>query len=414
MSTIRAWRVAGRAGRALSLASAAATGYVYVGYPVALALASRVRRPERRGDFDGSVSLVISAHNESRDIAGKLANTAELDYPADRLEVIVADDGSTDGTADIAERVAPWARVLRAERRGGKVTAMARGVAAARGDVVVFSDAHNLYERGTLRHLLAPLADPRVGAVNGAHVVAGGDESVSTGERLYWRYESFIKARESRLGCVTSILGSVLAVRRELIPPIPPGIVNDDFYLGMQVARQGYRVAYVPEARSFEASARSLADDATRRRRMTAGRWQSLAQWRQYLPLNRPLVMWQVVSHKYLRLLLPVTMAGTLAGNALDVAARARTGRPAGAAAAALAGQVAFYGLGAVAGRLPRSLGPVRAVAVLARYLVRSNAASWHGLTQFLSSREDLALWTIVDRRPDAPADRDVELVGAR
>lgn len=398
-------------GRAAFLACAGVTGYVYAGYPAALAVLTAVRRTQPPVDHYPPVSLVISAYNESRDIEAKLANTAELDYPADRLEVIVADDGSTDGTADIAERAAPWARVLRAERRGGKVTAMARGVAAARHDVVLFSDAHNMYPPDVVREIVKPFTDPRVGAVNGAHGVAGGGESVSSGERIYWRYESFIKERESRLGCVTSILGSILAVRRDLVPAIPAGVVNDDFYIGMQVARQGYRVAYAPAAVSYEAAARSLVEDATRRRRMTAGRWQSLVRFREFLPWNRPVVMWQVVSHKYLRLVLPLTMAGAVAGSLVETAARRARGRSGGAPAAALSGQAAFYALGAVADRVPRSLGPLRLVALLSRYLVRSNAASWSGLVQFATSREDLSLWRTVVR---GPAEFDEGVPGAR
>ena len=387
---------------ALSLGTAA---YVYAGYPVAVAVLARLRPLE--GPYDRSslpaVSLVISALDERAGIAAKLANTAELDYPDDLLQVIVVTDGSTDGTDNIARRCAsPGTLVIHEDLRRGKAAAMRRGVEASDHGVVVFSDANNSFPPDALRELVAPFSDPSVAAVTGAKVPRGGSDegSVGAGERLYWRYESFVKRQESRLGCCTGVIGELLAVRRDAVPVFPADLVNDDFFLAMQVARQGYKVAYAPRASSFEPPSTSLADESRRRRRMVAGRWQSLFRATSFLPVGRPLVLWQVVSHKYLRLLLPFTMATGLAASAADVVHHRGRGQ---VRVAVLVGQSAFYLLGAFAPVLPRSTGPARQVALVSRYLVRTNWSSVEGLLHYATHRRRLHLWERVSRDSSEP-----------
>lgn len=391
----------------LTVAFGAVTGYVYVGYPVAVHLLARTRPEE--GPYDRgalpSVSVVVAAFNERESIAAKLANLLALDYPEELLEICVVADGSDDGTEIVAKEASGGrATVLHRPEREGKARAMERGVAATRGDVVVFMDANNAVAPGALRELVLPLSDPAVGAVTGAKAVDGGVEELSGGERAYWRYESAIKKAESRLGCCTGVIGELFAIRRELVPEFPPGLVNDDFHMAMQVARAGAKVAYAPDATSWEPTAPSAAEDALRRRRMTAGRWQSLARWRETVPLERPLVVWQVASHKHLRLLLPFTMAGALAANAADVAAGIGKERQA-ATRTLLAAQLAFYGLAALGPHAPGPE-PVRKAASAARYLVRSNAASAEGLRHYLRQRDSLHLWERVGRLPAEPIDR--------
>ena len=297
---------------AFSAACAAVVAYVYFGYPILVAMLARLRpTPQDYPVQTPPVSLVISAFNEQSVIEAKLRNSFAIDYPRELLEIIVVTDGSDDGTAALAERVCaerPGARVLHDPERNGKAAAMLRGADTAGADILVFSDANNMYEPDTISQIVAPFADPRVGAATGAKRIAAGDHEVGGGERAYLRYESFIKKQESRLGCCTAVIGELIAVRRGLMPVFPPGLVNDDFFLAMHVAREGYQVVYVPAALSLETPAESLQADAVRRRRMSAGRWQALAWWRITVPTRRPLVVWQVVSHKYLRLLLPLLL----------------------------------------------------------------------------------------------------------
>jgi cellulose synthase/poly-beta-1,6-N-acetylglucosamine synthase-like glycosyltransferase len=375
--------------------------YALAGYPLLVSAWSLAKgRPQVTDPPLRPVSVVISAHNEARVIGAKLLGIAAGSYPLDQLQVIVSDDGSTDDTVRVVQSVAPWVEIVTAPRRTGKMGAMQRAMERVRHDVVVFTDAENLLGHDSLRELLKPLEDPRVGAVNGAFRPTGGAESVSTGERLYWRYEDAVKHAEANVGSLTSILGALLAVRTELVPPLPAHVINDDFYLGMQVARQGRRVAYAAGAVTWEAGASSLGGDASRRARMTAGRWQTVRHWRQILPTGSPLVMWQVLSHKYLRLLLPVAMGAALLGAAGEVAAGRSDGRSSRWAAGLLWVQLGGYGLAASADVIPRRLGPARAAAQALRYLVRTNLASAEGFWRFLRTPEQLALWDQVEKQP--------------
>jgi biofilm PGA synthesis N-glycosyltransferase PgaC len=379
----------------LTVFFAGLTGYTYVGYPVLVGVLAN-RRPAEGPYPDGTpaTTLIISAFNERDVIERKLRNAFSLDYPDDLLQIVVVTDGSDDGTDSVARSVTGrHVEVLHDPTRAGKAAAMARGVAAATGEIVVFSDANNLYPPDAIREVVRPFADPLVGAVTGAKGVEGGAADLET-EGAYWKYESFIKAKESRLGCCTGVIGELLAVRRELVPEFPPGLVNDDFFIAMQVARSGHKVAYAPSALSLEPTATSLRSDAVRRRRMTAGRWQSVMWWRQVLPLRRPLVVWQVASHKYLRLLLPLTMGGALLANILDVATdRKRRSWP----VVALVAQSVFYGLAGTPDRLRRPA-VVRRATTVSRYLVRSNLASAEGFVSYVRGRGGLHLWQRVAR----------------
>lgn len=398
-----------RAGRWCTIGGLGTMGYVLAGYPLIIITWSRLK-----GELGSAVlssgnsvrrplSLVISAFNEAGVIGPKLASIAASDYPLDQLQVIVSDDGSTDGTADVVRAFAPWAEVVRVEKRTGKMGAMLRGMALVQHDVTVFTDAENCLEAAALTELVRPLSDPAVGAVNGAFVPGGGAEAVSTGERLYWRYEDAVKRAEADVGSLTSILGALLAIRTELVPDLPTHIINDDFYLGMHVARVGLRVAYASRARTSESGAASLRGDAERRARMTAGRWQTVLHWRQILPVHSPTIMWQVLSHKYLRLALPFAMAVAVAGSTAEVAARRSAARPSRWASSTLMVQLAGYALAVGADKVPRSMGFVRPAAQGARYLVRTNLAAAEGFWTFMTAPEKLALWERVEKPVGRP-----------
>jgi cellulose synthase/poly-beta-1,6-N-acetylglucosamine synthase-like glycosyltransferase len=215
--------------------------YTYAGFPALLALWAKLRSRKVESDAAHmpSVSLIIAAYNEETVIEAKLENCYELDYPADRLEVIVAADGSDDQTAELASRD-PRAKVMFLPERRGKMAAINRAVAAARGEILVFSDANNMYTRETLKELVAPFADSTVGVVTGRKAIDDGrGRELDKAEGLYWRYESKIKAWESQIGSVTGVAGEILAIRRDIFHPPPVGTVNDDFVLAMQAAIEG-------------------------------------------------------------------------------------------------------------------------------------------------------------------------------
>lgn len=324
---------------ALAAVSLAAILYCYVGYPLVLMvlrLSRRCRARPRARTTDGkwpSVSVIIPCYNEANVLGAKLARLSEIDYPPGRTEVIVVSDGSDDATADIA-KASGVTRVIQWLDRRGKPAALNAGVAAATGEVLIFTDANAMPERGAFRALVAPFADPRVGGVAGEQIISAGGE----GERWYWRYESWIKTMEADVGSVAGADGSLYAIRRDLYSPIPERrVVMDDFYLSLAVVRAGYQLTYVPEARAGEDALADKWLEFKRKARIMAGSLQALVYlgggvWRR--------LAWQLFSHKVLRWFGPWLMAWALAGAAVGAAAGCW------AAWAMLIPQVVFYLMG--------------------------------------------------------------------
>ncbi len=372
-----------------------AIAYTYVGYPSLLGVLAHLRPGV--ADHPPStpfVTLLIAAYNEQDTIAAKIDNSLALDYPADRFEIIVASDGSTDDTADIVGSYASrGVELLHSRARGGKTVAINRAMGAARGEIVVLSDANNLYDPGTLRAVVAPFVDPTVGAACGNKHIARGDGALGDSEGAYWKYEGWIKAQETRLGCTVAVLGEVFAIRRELFQPTPENIINDDFYIAMRIIKQGFRVVYAPGAISRERVSASAEDEITRRTRMVAGLYQALARPQELMPWRKPVVCWQLVSHKFMRPLVPLWMIAALATNVALVL-------QSGAAAPwfpLLVGQIAFYAVALVGLQYPDH-GRVSRALYLPTFLVSSNLAALLGLYRF-STGQQSTHWTRLRRR---------------
>ena len=337
------------------------------------------------------MSLVIAAHDEAAVIGERLAGCAELDYPRDRFEVIVADDGSTDGTAEIAA-AHPGVCVVRGTERRGKVAALNLGASVAGGDVVLFSDANNRFVPGTLRAVAAPFADPRVGVVAGRKVIDDGTgRPLDRVENGYWRYESAILRLEATVGSVTGVTGECLAVRRHLYRDMPIGVVNDDLYLAARTALDGWRVAYAPDAVSIERASATAAAESTRRGRIVRGRYQALGQLLPALALRRPAYAFQLVSHKALRLLVPwAVLAGAVATMWLAVSTPSIVPR-------VLLGLALGFLLTAAAGWRADRRRQGRRWTWLPYYLCRVAGAGVAGTLQAFS-RSNGALWAKVPR----------------
>lgn len=372
--------------------------YVYLGYPLLLGLLAwwcgdkRPFVPLATAQLP-LVSLIIAAHNEEAVIAAKLTNTLALDYPAERLQIIVAADGSDDETAVIARRFAPQGVVLSyVPDRQGKVAAINRAASLATGDIFIFSDANNLYHPQTVRELVRPFANPTVGMVSGAKRILCGDGALGASEGLYWRYESCIKRWQTVLGSSTGAPGEVMAVRRELFVVVPPGIINDDLYLALRVLQQGYNVHYAPAAQSYERVSLTAQDERTRRARIMAGHYQLMGRAWRLLPLRRPLLVWQVVSHKFARPLLPLALLGLLLADVGLVVCGAGW-----LWGLLLLGQFGFYGL-ALLGSWVGINGRLGYLFYLPTFLLNSNLAALVGLYRFLTGQQT-AQWDRVGRR---------------
>lgn len=385
--------------------------YAYIGYPLILTLMARLMphrsKPSDEAGQEGppSVTLLITAYKEEDVIAKKLDNTLAIQYPPECLQILVAADESEDRTVEIIQTYQERGVELSySSPRRGKTAAINRAIPLARGDIVVFSDANNFYERDTLKELVRPFADPTVGAVSGAKTIAIGDGTLGESESLYWRYESYIKQQETRLGSCTGVAGEVFAVRRSLLSRLPERIINDDFYIAMQVFKRGYRVAYVPTARSVERVSPTAQDEILRRSRIVAGRYQAMVKAGELLPWDRPMVVWQVISHKYLRPLVPFAMIGAFLANLMAIIwpeqephpSLWRLSYPWGGIIFFL--QTLFYGL-AYIGNFLRAGGQVGKLLYLPTFLVNSNLAALRGLYKFLTKQYS-PRWQRVQRRP--------------
>jgi poly-beta-1,6-N-acetyl-D-glucosamine synthase len=377
--------------RFLLIGSAGLIVYTFVGYPALLAGLARVR-PRRividRG-FAPEVSVVIAAYNEEDVIEKKLENTYALEYPRERLEVIVVADGSHDDTAERARAVDGTVVLHRPERRG-KLAAMNHAAEAARGEILVFSDANNSYAPGALRALVSRFADASVGVVTGRKAIDDGSgRPLDQAEGLYWKYESRIREWETEIGSVTGVAGEILAFRRNAFYSPREGTMNEDFVQAMLAAINGWRVAYAPDAISLERASATLGGEATRRTRLTTGRWQALWELLPEIARKDPQLAWQVLSHKGLRPLIPFAMAAAAVSN-LALLPDRRWAR--GLAAA----QGVFY-LAALLGRRDARAGRRRPLTYLPYYFCRMQAAALEGFRDF-AGRRHVAVWAKVER----------------
>jgi cellulose synthase/poly-beta-1,6-N-acetylglucosamine synthase-like glycosyltransferase len=340
----------------------ALVAFVYVGYPLLLHLAARLAARgstlEARDPGPGlpSVSFVIAARNEGRRIEGRLANIEELDYPADKKQIVLVSDGSTDNTGEIFARLRAGGRAIAIElREGGKARALNCGVAFATGDVIIFADMRQGFAPDALRALVAPFADPRVGAVSGELVLNGEsrdrrsdeerrlledrrnvddrraairaeslgqrkaarrwairravlDSTIAEGVGLYWQYEKQIRRDESAAGSVVGATGAIYAMRRSLWTPLPPDTILDDVLTPMRVVMAGYRVVFEERACAFDRTASDSNAEGRRKLRTLAGNYQLLwLEPRLLLPWRNPAWL-QFMSHKVGRLLVPYAL----------------------------------------------------------------------------------------------------------
>jgi cellulose synthase/poly-beta-1,6-N-acetylglucosamine synthase-like glycosyltransferase len=342
--------------RLLFWISAGFTVYVYIGYPVLLwGLQSLLRPSPGKQPVEPSVSLLVAAYNEAAVIADKIRNSLALDYPAGKLEIVVASDGSKDATAEIVRSFSESkstgrVRLLNFEENRGKMAVLNDAVRELRRDIVAFSDASSMLAPDSVRTLVQSFNDPRVGAASGVYRLLKKDQAhLGSQEDLYWKYETFLKVQEAKLGAFTGAHGSLYAIRRALYPFPSAGTINDDFTIPMRILERGHRVAYEPAAVAYE-EAHEM-EGFSRRVRITAGNIEQLREIKGLLWPPRPFVLFCLLSHKTGRLLVPVFMLMALAAN---VALRGQFPYN-----WLLLGQALFYGLallGAMAGLKPKVL----------------------------------------------------------
>jgi cellulose synthase/poly-beta-1,6-N-acetylglucosamine synthase-like glycosyltransferase len=326
--------------------------YAYGGFAILVgAVGLWQRRSVRKLPITPSVTMIIAAYNEEKIIAERLDNALTLDYPRDRLQILVASDGSTDRTDEIVQSYASRGVLLLTLPRRGKIRTLNAAVARATGKILVFTDANVMCRPDTLRALVANFADPRVGGVAGhtAYTLDPSSESSSYGERLYWCYDTWLKKLESQTGSIVSAHGALYAIRRVLFRPIPDGAVTDDFAISTAVVAQGYRLVFEPEALATEVAVAEAQREFRRRvRLMTRGLRGVFLRRRLLNPLRYGFYSVVLASHKLARRLVPVALA-------ILAAASVGAWRLGPIYQLAVVGQAIFYGVAALGYVLRRS-----------------------------------------------------------
>lgn len=358
--------------------------YTYIGYPVLLRLL-----PARRGagtlrrDDPPRVSVVVAVRDEGAVIGRRIDNLRAQDYPEDRLEIVVASDGSTDGTERVVKermRLDGRIRFVALPRPAGKAVALNAGLQAASGEIVVFTDARQSFNRDAVRRLLARFEDPKVGAVSGELILNREPSRIGEGVSAYWSYEKRIRKAESDIGSMVGATGCIYAIRKELFEPIPEGTLLDDVWVPMRIVLKGYRVVFEPQAQAFDSVSKEASQEFRRKVRTLAGNLQIVYLMPELiLPWRNP-VAFQFVSHKLLRLAVPFALMLMLVSNLF-----LRNGLY----AVTLSAQIVWYLVGLL-GTAWTGGGLFRKIASVPAAFLVLNAAAVVGSVRFLRGKKDL------------------------
>lgn len=356
--------------------------YVYLGYPLVLrAWAKLAQRPVVGGAYEPTVCLLVAANDEAAVIARKIENSLSLDYPADRLEIVIASDGSTDGTNEIVRGWEPRVRLLAFDVRRGKIAAVNDAMRSVSADIVVLSDANTFLRADAVRKLVQNFAEPEVGAVSGDVVLTGDRAALAGSEDLYYRYERHLQRLESEIGSLVGVDGALYAIRRELFVPPPVDTILDDMAIPMAILRAGRRVVFEVDALADEAGSTSAREEFSRKVRVVAGAVQFLLRADSGVPYSQRQAIFTLTSHKALRWMSPAF--GALAFAASVVLAPGST-----FFAAVLAAEGGVLGLG-LAGCVP-VLRRVNVIA-LAHYFCLVQAAAAVGFARGIAGRQPVA-----------------------
>jgi biofilm PGA synthesis N-glycosyltransferase PgaC len=293
-------------------------GYAYFGYVLWLRFEVRLhRKPIFRKETRPSVSIIMAARNEEANLPTKLENLRQLNYPADKIEVIVASDGSTDRTVEILNQQGSNIIPVILRDSKGKANALNEAVKRATGELLVFLDARQFIDQNAVSELASCFADRHVGAASGELLLeASTGEPAANGLGIYWKIEKIVRKLESESGSVIGVTGAIYAVRRELYTEIPVGTILDDVFVPMNVARMGYRVVFQPSAIARDRFFSEEGKEFTRKVRTLTGNYQLLRLEPWLLSLKNPL-LFRFLSHKISRLMVPLLMVIMLVSSAM-------------------------------------------------------------------------------------------------
>ncbi len=380
----------------------ALAGYTFAGYPALALVLAKVQRKSTAADLahgrspkstDESlvdatppVTVVLAARNECGRLRGRIENLLASDYPADRIDILIVDDGSDDGSCEVVRSLGlRRTRVLRLPEAGGKALALNAAMGEVRTPITVFADARQRFSPGTIAALVAALAEPGVAVVSGeVHTLgADADGNAVAADGSYARIERALRHAEGQLGWAHAACGAVYAIRTEIFRTLPAGLVLDDVFTPIQALRQGLRIRVEPAAVAADTPSQALHQEFRRKLRTLSGNWQLIALQPWLLSPTANPVWFAWVSHKLLRLLAPWALLAAFVSSALATGALAR---------AAFWLQLGAYGIAAATVYAPRLMRHVP-LATTAGSFVTLNAAALLSLPMYLRHRDLRRLW---------------------
>lgn len=365
--------------------------WTYVGYPLLLLILKMFKRPDAPGaDIEPDCTLIITAYNEEVSIAKKLENSLSLDYPKTKLQIVVASDCSNDRTHEIVEGFfARGIELLVLEERGGKTAAQNAAVAVATGEVLIFTDASTEFTSSTIRSLVQPFADSRVGCVEAElDYISDGETGIGKGAGLYWKYERWVKKAEASVNSLIGVSGCLYAVRKELYSDIAPDMISD-FVIASEIHVLGYRTVYAHGAVSKEKTLENTRQEFDMRVRVAVRSINALVRYAKMMnPIKHGFFSVQLVSHKLLRYLVPEMMIALLIVNSVLVWSR----NSSEVYDYLLVAHLSVYVL-ALLGWLTHSIGIRMPMVHVPFYFVQANVAAFWALVLYIGG-ERKTIWT--------------------
>jgi cellulose synthase/poly-beta-1,6-N-acetylglucosamine synthase-like glycosyltransferase len=282
--------------------------YGYFGYSFLIRFLAQLNPKDiNKKEFEPNVTLLIPVYNEERIIREKVQNSLNLDYPKNKLEIVVLSDGSTDNTCQIVKEYFSFdVKLMEYSLHQGKTSLLNKSVPKTKGEIIIFSDASGMLNDRAIKEIVANFSDIKIGCVCGLYRMVPEEESLaSKGYKTYLEYDIKMKKSESRFSTILGAHGALYAIRRELFEQIPEHIINDDFYIPMMIVAKGYRAIYEDKAIALDKVRYTLKDEFRRRLRIGIGNWQQTLEFKNILKPSMWLLAWQLFSHKILRNIMP-------------------------------------------------------------------------------------------------------------
>ncbi|MBI9069259.1 MAG: glycosyltransferase family 2 protein [Salinivirgaceae bacterium] len=367
--------------------------YTYIGYPLLLVLLKMLFKKETKisniNSFYPKVTLFVTAYNEADFVDSKVKNSFELDYPKDKLEFVWVTDGSDDKTNELLANY-PEIKVYFKPERNGKINAMNRGMDFINSEIVIFSDGNTLLSPQTVSEMVKIFQNQKVGCIAGEKriLLSDKDDAATSGEGMYWKYESWVKNLDSELGSCIGAAGELFAIRKDLFFKVPEDTILDDFIISLTIASKGYKIAYAPNAYAMEKASANVAEEMKRKIRIAAGSIQSTVRLKKILnPFKYGFLSFQYISHKIFRwIIVPLALFIMFFANGLLII---QQGFEHGLYLLIFMGQIVFYSF-VLIGALFQNTKISLPVLFVPYYFFMGNIAMWQGFFRYRKGKQSV------------------------